>query len=475
MTVELAIAAASGLCGAAVLTAALAGNPVRGLYLYLFAAAILLTRELPVVREKLTVCEPIFACTVLALVLFHGRVRRGPVPLLPAQRGVLTAAGCWLASVFLSLAVNFSLGRIVDLDRSLLEAATYTYGFALSVTFVLYIDTWEKWRTCLLAWCLGGAVVTAVGLTAIFVYAPEWTRDDFSGRISSTQRESGQVASYLGPLLPLVAFALRRPGPSAVWRSPPVRAAGFGLLAGMFVVMLATGSRAAFLITGIAFCGLLVLLFYVAPRQRVRVGATRLVAAGGLLAAGYFVYAVATDTGEAYAAGKTKPWERSIRIFAETFRGERAGIDQNRQEQIERIGENWLDRPAVGAGPGNYGFSTGGHEIHNSYLNVLGEQGLLGVLAFGAWLLMAGNLGWGSYRAAPPGEARVLVLGFLFGCGLLLFYNLTVLGLRQRPLWFINGLLICLPRVLADLRVRAAHRRRAAAARRRAAASAGAS
>ena len=461
MTFELAIAALAGLIGLVTLLALLVGNPVRGLYLYLFAASILLTRELPVVREKLTACEPIFACTLVALVLFGGRIRRGPVPVLPAQRAVLTAAGCWLASVFISLAANFALGRIADINRSVLEAATYAYGFAVSVAFVLYIDTWEKWRTCLLAWTLGGAVVTAVGLMAMFVYTPEWTRDDFTGRISSTQRESGQIASYLGPLLPVAAFVLRRPGPSPVWRNPLVKAAGFALLGGAFVVMLGTGSRIAFLITAAAFAALMVLLFVVAPRQRVRVGATRLLAVGGLLAAGYFVYGVATDTGEKYAAGQTKPWERPIRIFAEMLRGEREATD-TRVEHVERLGRTWSDRPAFGAGPGNYGVLTHGHEIHNSYLNVLGEQGLLGVLAFGAWMLTAANLGWTAYRTAPPGEVRVIVWGFLAGCVLLLLYQATTLGLRQRPWWFINGLLICLPRVLADLRVRAAARRRAA-------------
>ena len=455
-------AALAAAIAAAALMAALSKNPVRGFYLYVFCAAILLSPRLPVVREKLTVCEPVFACTALALLLFAGRIRRSPVPLLPVQRAALAGAGLWLVSVFLSLAVNYAGGQIRDVQRSLLEAATYAYGFAVCAGFVLYVDTWAKWRNCLLAWTLGAGVVTAVGLMAMTVYAPGWTKDEFSGRISSTQRESNQLASYVGPLLPVAAFVLRKPGRSRLWASLPVRLAGFAGLAGAFVVMLGTGSRTAFLINGMAFCALMILLFRVAPRERVRAGLTRLIAVGGIVGMGLFVYGVATDTGETYQSGRTKPWERSTRIFAEILRGERSATD-TRVEHYERLGRTWTDNPVLGAGPGNYGRLTRGHEIHNSYANVLGEQGLIGLFAFGLWFLLMFRAALTAARLAPRGEVRVIVLGFLAGCVLLALYQLTTLGLRQRPLWFASGLLICLPRVLLDLRYRSAHAARPAA------------
>ncbi|MFH5804417.1 O-antigen ligase family protein [Alienimonas sp. DA493] len=442
-----------GIGAAAALFVFLAKNPLRGIYFYLFSCAILLAPELPVVREKLTGAEAVFAATLLALICFSGRIRRGPAPLLPIQRTVLIAAGCWVASVFASLVANYLAGSLVSVGRSGLEAATYAYGFVVSFVIVHYVDTWEKWRTCLLAWTLGGGVVTAVGLMAMSIYSPAWTKDDFSGRISSTLRESNQVASYLGPLLPVAAFVLRSPGPSRLWSSWAARTAGFCLLAGAFVVMLGTGSRTAFLITGAAFAALMVLLFVVAPKERVKAGVTRFLAVGGLAAMIWFVYGVATDTGERYALGVTKPWERPVRIFAEILRGERDATD-TRVEQVARLSRTWTDRPVFGAGPGNYSPLTRGHEIHNSYLNILAELGLVGVTAFGFWMLTAVGLARTSAAIAPRGEARVIVYGFLAGCVLLLLYQITILGMRQRPLWFVNGLLICLPRVLLDLHLR---------------------
>ncbi|MEM9704123.1 MAG: O-antigen ligase family protein, partial [Planctomycetota bacterium] len=240
---------------------------------------------------------------------------------------------------------------------------------------------------------------------------------------------------------------------SLLWARGPVRWVGFALLGGAFFVMLATGARIAFLITVGAYSALMILLFVVAPKERVKAGLTRLLALAGLLAMGLFVYSVATDTNQRYAAGETKPWERPIRIFAEMVRGEREATD-SRLDTFARFAENWKNSPFIGAGPANYNQVSGGHEIHNSYLNIFAEQGVLGLLAFGFWMLTAGVLARQAMRGAPRGEPRVIVYGFLAGCCLLLLYQVTVLGLRQRPLWFIAGLLICLPRVLLDLHLR---------------------
>ena len=51
----------------------------------------------------------------------------------------------------------------------------------------------------------------------------------------------------------------------------------------------------------------------------------------------------------------------------------------------------------------------------------------------------------------------MLVTAFGIGFALLLFYQLTILGLRQRHFWFYCGLVVCLPRVLADRRLRLLH------------------
>jgi len=96
----------------------------------------------------------------------------------------------------------------------------------------------------------------------------------------------------------------------------------------------------------------------------------------------------------------------------------------------------------VGVGPGNgqdvYGLRF---EIHNTYVNVLVEEGLLGtVLLFGIFVV--------SFQAGvrmvrmSRGRFRAVGIGLLSGQMTLLAYGVTMYGLRQRELWIMVGLLV---------------------------------
>ena len=446
---KLAAAAAAGVALLGGVLAVIAKNPVRGLYLYIFCSAVLVSPALPVVRDKLSVAEPVLACAAVGL--FFGRrfVTGGTPPMTTPQRAALLAGATWVLVVGICAAINFAGGRLVDPVRTAIETATFGLGLFSCALVAWAVNTWDRWLKCLGAWAAGGLVVTAVGLMAMFVYAPGWTKDDFTGRVSSTLRESGQVASYLGPVLPFAALAAERVLKSA-WVKVPAQA----LFLGAFVVMLGTGSRIALLISLCAFCGLVVALLADARRRGTSSAFALALVAAGAVGFGAFVYSVFTDRGAEYVVGQTSPITRPIVMLRQIGEGKRT--ESHRLEQTFRPLETFDRHPLFGIGPANFGVYYRQHEIHNSYLSVLGETGAAGVIAFAAFVGLSLRCGWVGTVLLRPTAGRALGLAFLFGFGLLLLYQMTALGLRQRPFWFATGLLIALPRAALDLRGRIA-------------------
>jgi hypothetical protein len=123
-------------------------------------------------------------------------------------------------------------------------------------------------------------------------------------------------------------------------------------------------------------------------------------------------------------------------------------IDRSRVDQTTFVLGNFDAYAAVGIGPKMVGVRYGMEEIHNTYLGVMLETGVPGLVLFMtcvALVLMQGR--WAMRRCGPDLERaliRALVLGFL----LLLFYQFTMYGLRQRNLWMMMGLIIALRRVV---------------------------
>ena len=449
----LAAAGAALVMGLGALMAVLASNPVRGLYLYIFASGIIVSPSLPVVREKLSAAEPILACTLLALLLYRHRLAntttalRGDLLGLSVQRAALAAGAAFLAIASASAAVNFLGGRIEDPVRTGLEFATFGLGGVACAAVACTINTWDRWLKCLGAWTAGGLVVTLVGLMSIFVYAPAWTRDEITNRVSSTLRESGQVASYLGPILPFATLAVERTVKRR-WVKLPAQA----IFLGAFVVMLGTGSRIAAAISIAAFVALIVALLADARRSgKGSLGAAVLVFFGAIGFA-VFTYTVFQDREKRYDFRDTSPMMRPVLVVRDFLDGKRH--ETERFEQTTAPLRTLENHPILGIGPGNFARYYHSHEVHNTYLAVLGETGLLGAGAFAAFLLLCGRCGWAGWKLLRPTDVAPLGVAFLFGCGLLLLYQLTAQGLRQRPLWFCAGLCIAMPRCAADLRLR---------------------
>ena len=424
---------------ALVTTVFICREPVIGVYLYLFGCAILLTTELPVVREKLAGCDCIML--VVLSTFFINRSKWKIQTLLPLQTSALRFALFYLVVCGLSIALN--AGNIVKYSRTLLEYAIYIYGFVACVAIVVLVDDFRKWRNCLIAWCFGAGVVGLFAcLAASGIYNPAWARDEFTMRISSTLRESGQISSYCGPILPFLVFA------SSIDRVPTgVRRVLYILIVPVIVAILGSGSRIAFLILIVSLVGLFVLRPMFPTRSQIGNVAFYIIAFAVVAGLGKTIYDVATDTTQIYTAGQTSPFERPIRILAEWSRGDRE-FDVTRANQASSFTRRFVRHPLFGIGIGNYTLHYRSHEIHNSFLSALAETGAFGLSALILWLLAVWRTGLVGLRYARDPDYRLLIACVLFGFALLLMYQITALGLRQRPWWFIPGLIICIPRIL---------------------------
>lgn len=412
-------------------------HPQQGLYLTIFASAILLSPSLPVVREKLTAAEFVVALTWLALLLRAGRKSVRTVPLTSSQRTSLLLGGAFTGWMLLSFAIN----QIDVIERqhftaSAVEATNFVYGYLMFATVVWLVDDWQDLRGCLLAWFAGAGVVSLFGVWAVAGGAPAWAYDDFTHRISSTLRTENQVPMYLMPVVVALAFwAVQR-------RRGQLRRLGALLLLGAVLVTLAgTGSRTAFGMTILAVVAVIWLALIEAPRRGFNKGLLFNLSVGLVVTVGVYVaLAVSTYQGD-YVLGKTPAWQRPVVMLYDWTQGYQS-LDATRPAQLAQAYHYFWDQPLIGTGPKLYGYQYRMAEIHNTYMGVLLQMGVVGLGFFLAWVTHTLWLGWRTGRSLREPFQRLMVLSLCVGMVLLLVYGMTMFGLRQRNLWLLAGLLV---------------------------------
>ncbi len=431
-----------------------AREPVRGVYCAFFASAILQTPRLPLVREKLTACEIVMILTWLGM-LVH-RHRR--FPLLGCQKSAIAAAVLLLTVTIVSYCASLFTAS-ASLTRSGVETANYVYGFLMFLTVLCLVDTWPKWLGCLYAWCCGSALVSLVGIWSMLGGAPAWTRDDFTHRLSSTLRLSNQLPGYCLPLLVLVLVL------AACKRFGFAKRAAFVLLAvGSAASIVWSGSRTGFFL--LCLCVPVTLLLAFKERRNPQLSIPFSLTLGtAALIAGFALVLSTFGNPEPTPGTKVAPYERPIRLLASWMSGE-GSLDDNRTDQARLVLRQLPENPLLGVGPANFTVTYNTHEVHNTYLGVLAEEGLLGLAALLGWLgAVTYNGCYGAARFAGDGR-QVIVLATLIGFAILLIYGLGMYGLRQRPFWLMSALLVALSSVkqtedrISQIRIamRGAHR-----------------
>src|SRR5690606_12511195 len=106
-----------------------------------FASGILITPELPAVREKFAATEILMLLTwsaALAWALMGAPLTRGR--LQPAQGTALLWGGLFTATAIISFSINNLVTSGAFFVYSAVETANYVYGFLAFATVVLLVD-----------------------------------------------------------------------------------------------------------------------------------------------------------------------------------------------------------------------------------------------------------------------------------------------------------------------------------------------
>ncbi|QWN35853.1 hypothetical protein H2O77_11110 [Cobetia sp. 4B] len=419
------------LCVLFILFKWIAKAPERGIYTAFFASGILNTISLGPLREKVGLTEVVVVITWFAM-LFN----RKWMSLRIRFSGYQVLALIFLAGFILIEWISFSINNVSyygHLTGSLVESLNITYGALMMATVLLLIQTEDQWKKCIIGWLCGSAVVVTVGLWAMTGTAPSWTIDEFTGRISSTFKFENQMASYLIPLMVIVlAWCVTRT------ISTNLRNVILLLIAGMATVLIGTGSRTAFLlIILVALCMAALYMFQFnnnALRRGYLGGAIITFIAGLVL----YVVAVMSMFDGVYQLGKTPSWQRPVVMMYQNMT-EGKGLDETREEQASVVLDNADTAIFIGNGPKLYGSKFHISEIHNTYAGIFIETGIVG-LALLCFFLSIPLLT--STKALASPEMKLLFIAAAMGFVLLLAYNLTMYGLRQRTIWLMAGLLL---------------------------------
>lgn len=447
MTPVAVLLAAAGVFSISLVFVLILRRPIVGLYLTIFATAILTTPELPAVREKVALPELMIVLTWLAMLGRTQGAATGGVPVIAPQRAAVTIGGAFAAVVLISFVVNvvsFPEGFV----PSAVETANFVYGFLLFVTVVRMVDDWEKWRGCIVAWVCGAALASAVGVWALIGGAPGWTYDEFTGRISSTLKFENQVPSLLLPIYPAVVLL-------TVTRSvaPRFRILLALLVVAMTATVFGSGSRTALAMLAICIAG----AFYIAAREArfraLSMGLLVLLGAALLTGLALFVAYVLVSQEADYRLGVTPAWQRGVLMLGEWFQGERP-LDETRPDQIRLVLERVPDFILFGTGPKLSQLRLQAAEVHNTFAGVLIEAGVIGFCLFMIWTVYVGVMGWQAAAACRQADHRLLALALVVGFVALQVYGMFIFGLRQRNIWLLAGLVMAIPRlnVLTDLK-----------------------
>ena len=438
-----------GLLAGAMLFWWIRARPVRGLYLSFAANGFLMTRSLPVVEERIAAPEVVMVLTWAAMASSPYARRSPTLPLMHVQRTSLALAGAFAGVAFVSFFVN-NLLFYGALAASAVQTMNYAYGFLMFATVVKLVDDWDKWSRCLIAWISGAALVSVVGVWALIGEAPAWAYSEWGGRISSTLKFENQVPSFLLPILPAVIFLALMRDVAPRWRMllllliPALTATAFG-----------SGSRTALGMVAISVVGTV----WVAAREaRHRAFDALLMTQLGLVlvitVSAVLAYLAASYPVADHPLGPIPAWQRGFVMIANWWAGD-SPFDDTRVAQIALAFDNLPDFLIFGTGPAMFTPRFRHDEVHNTYVGVLIEIGLVGFVVLMAWLMQVMHASWRSVGGCVRPSHRLLTQALLVGFVVLLAYGLFMFGLRQRNIWLLAGLLMAVPRLNGSSRVSA--------------------
>jgi putative inorganic carbon (hco3(-)) transporter len=341
------------------------------------------------------------------------------------------------------------------------EAIAFFY-LARMVGFTLRSATWGL---AVLVVIMAGIAASAI-LQALLAPDILWFRA-FSGSFGEGGRVTGffgnpnSLGAMIGLVLPLPAFAVT--ALRGRWR----------LIAAIvtFVMLLAlllSFSRGAWLGTLVA----LPLVAILADRRALV--AVTLLGAAALLTASAMPRNLLVETGTEPPVVEGEPVDDPGFIFVGTTVDRVKAVGDSDDLRLRFLVEGLpiiADRPVLGAGPGRYGGAAavifdspvyeqygtslyGFHTVHDFWLHMAGEVGVVGALTFAGFLVAIGRRGLLAARRSA-GIERALIAGCLGGMLAMSINTLTEMLLEGNSTAFPFWLVVALGAVIAERRVTA--------------------
>ena len=325
-------------------------------------------------------------------------------------------------------------------SRSIVETFAYVVNMALAAIVAFYVRSRRDLERCLDVWERAVVLVVIGALIAVvllFLGNPHTLLTN-GPKVTSTFKKSGQLAAYLIGSLPILWFNLR-------YRTTTrgARVARRSLLAGTLIAIVATGSRTGFLVGGA-----LAVVLFVGPLVASLRGRTAL-----KLASLAFGVMLVVPLIRSVVDSLPFSFQRAASIVLmssdEDGGGSLEGLSQSRSYQMQGFEIAASTRPWTGVGVGDfYTHNTAlvpgawkSHEVHNTYLGVWSETGIVGAVALCLFLFGATQASW---QTIAQGRGALGILGLALLLSALSFYGygLSHFGLRMRHMWGILGLIL---------------------------------
>ncbi len=425
-------------------------KPVRGVYLATLLLPVLQTVDLPVVAKQLTIIEPIVLITAMAW-FFR---------LVVTRQKLHNFNAFYIPIVFFLLSCTLSLLNTRSMRLSLLELGIYVYLFGLFAVVTQLIRTEGQLRIIERMWVLSMLLVVVLGWVGIWQQTTgiEGLFVSRSLRVTSTLRATNQLPSFLIMPFPLVlSYVVDREQPLHM------RLGALILTLAALPVMLATGSRAAIVLL---VAGGFVFLVWKGFNLR-------------FLLVCSLVAVVILSVSLTVSGGKgPQKSQRALSLISLTLEEEPSRAEQKFETYMGKIGEYrdpsgamkllavlsppryvmilvWQqalhEHPLTGIGVGdlhNYFLTVFPDarpwEMHNTYLGVWAEEGILGITTLLVVLFLIGREAvFVILRVRNPYLRHIggaLALAILLS----LIYGLTHFGLRHRHLWMAMAQLVAI-------------------------------
>jgi O-antigen ligase len=321
-------------------------------------------------------------------------------------------------------------------SRSLVETIAYSVNIALLACIVFHVRTRPALYRCLRAWEAGVILVVAGGLIGVVMLFLGNVDSLLTNgpKVTSTFKKSGQLSLYLTASLPLLWFqwAFRS-------HTTRVRLRRMLLIALALICLFATGSRTGFLL-GVGLVGVLfggrVAGSFLRSRPALKLSGLGLaaLAAGPLLVILFHTLPFSFQRAFSIAQGVS-----SLEVLSPT-----------RHYQLQGFEVAAVRYPFTGVGVGDFfsrntALAPGAwspHEIHNTYLGVWAETGIIGVVALFVFLLATVQAGWQVVANARDRELQGLAVALLISWLVLIAYGVSAFELRTRHLWVVFAFLL---------------------------------